>query len=195
MSANKTFSNRPNYQIESVDGSKHWISRSVAAVAILLFTIEETGEIFIPLGQRSQNLNLCPGDWGLVAGFLDWNESAKECVLREVWEELGIDLSLYANVPNQPDYVNSIPDKSENETISLRFIVNCYVNKLPEMNPRCDEVTETFWHNISEPLPANTKLAFNHGELIEWALSRTSARLQRQAVQVSMMGNWPSIPL
>jgi 8-oxo-dGTP pyrophosphatase MutT (NUDIX family) len=139
-----------------------------------IFTVRKPNTIFIPLGRRSQNLNLCPGDWGLVAGFLDWNESAKECVLREVWEELGIDLSLYTDVPDQPNCVNSFPEKSENETISLQFIVKCDVDELPELKPQCDEVTDTFWHNVFTDLPPGMKLAFNHKDLMKWAYVKTS---------------------
>ena len=170
----KTFDNIPNKQVEDLQGKRHWISRSVAVVVIPFFELISTGDIYIPLGKRSTNMNLFPGAWGLVAGFLDWNESAQECVKREVWEELGLDLDEFGEVPEQPSYVYSLPNAGEGETVSLRFVVKYKVNELPVLNPQCDEVADTLWY----PIRANIDtlyipLALDHKELLAWGASHS----------------------
>lgn len=163
------FKNKPNFQIESVSGEQYWISRSVAVVVVPLFMMGN--EVYIPLGKRSDSMTLYPGHWGIPCGFLDWGEDAAQCVRREVWEEIGIDLQDYCTIPSQPNLVISEPNPKENQTVSLRFIVNCYVDELPELKAS-QEVTEARWLELdSEENWKRDKesLAFNHAEIIEWA--------------------------
>lgn len=162
----------PNFQIEAIDGKKYWISRSIAVVAIPLFHCD--GLIYVPLGKRSPKMNLYPDFWGIPCGFLDWGESASEAVEREVLEELGIKLSDYCfGVNPQPDAVMSTPNPSENETVSLRFIIHCAVDKLPELKPDGSETIDSLWLKVSafDDSWRNTPLAFNHTEIIDWALN------------------------
>jgi ADP-ribose pyrophosphatase YjhB (NUDIX family) len=160
------FSNRKNYQVTSAeDGSKHWISRSIAVVVIPFF--EYQFDVYVPLGLRSQNMALHPNRWGLPCGFLDWGESASEAVRREVYEEIGINLLHYCKIPDQPQWVVTAPNPEENETVSLRFIVTAKVEELPELKGCQDEVSAVEWVNC-ESLEAY-QFAFNHRTLIDWA--------------------------
>jgi ADP-ribose pyrophosphatase YjhB (NUDIX family) len=161
----------PNFQIKGEDGKNYWISRSVAVVVIPLFKCE--GLTYVPLGKRSKELNLYPEHWGIPCGFLDWGESAYEAAEREVLEELGIKLSDFCfNINPQPDAVMSDPNPSENETVSLRFIVNCKVEELPELKTS-SEVTEVKWMEVTRNGWKQEKLAFNHTDIIDWALCRS----------------------
>jgi len=124
-------------------------------------------------GIRSKELNLYPEHWGIPCGFLDWGESAYEAAEREVLEELGIKLSDFCfNINPQPDAVMSDPNPSENETVSLRFIVNCKVEELPELKTS-SEVTEVKWMEVTRNGWKQEKLAFNHTDIIDWALCRS----------------------
>lgn len=115
---------------------------------------------------------LQPGEWGIPCGFLDWGESAAEAVDREVQEELGIRLTEYGNIPNQPSLVVSEPNPAENETVSLRFVVDCNVDNLPTLTPGMPEVTDVRWLEIAWSIAwQEEKLAFNHTEIIKWAQS------------------------
>ena len=158
----------PNFQIKGEDGKNYWISRSVAVVVIPLFECE--GLTYVPLGKRSKELNLYPEHWGIPCGFLDWGESAYEAAEREVFEEIGIKLSDFCfGINPQPDAVISDPDPSENEAVSLRFVVNCKVQELPELKPS-SEATEVRWLEVGKQEWKQEKLAFNHADIIEWAL-------------------------
>lgn len=158
------FTNKPNYKVASHSGKEYWISRSIAVVVAPLFRCHNTWQV--PLGLRSLKLEKHPRKWGLVSGFLDWNETFEECVFREFWEELGIDLDAYISIPFQPDYVWSEPVEAENQTVSLRFAPKIIVSQLPELKPQCDEVVAAQWFNIDN-LPR--ELAFNHRGLINWS--------------------------
>lgn len=159
----------PNFVIKTEDGKQYWISRSIAIVAIPLFYCD--GLIYIPIGKRSHEMNLFPNFWGIPCGFLDWGESASEAVEREVFEELGIKLSDYSEIKQQPDTVISTPNPAENETVSLRFIIHCYVKSLPILKANSPETTEVEWMQVSNESWKNTCLAFNHAEIIDWALA------------------------
>lgn len=52
-----------------------------------------------------------PDCWSLVSGFLDFNETARECVIRETWEELGLNLLQFGELSDQPVYVDTVPNK------------------------------------------------------------------------------------
>jgi len=63
--------------------------------------------------QRSEEMNL-PLKWEFPGGKIDANESDQECVLREIKEELNIDIEILKKLANQPfDYfelkINLIP--------------------------------------------------------------------------------------
>jgi 8-oxo-dGTP pyrophosphatase MutT (NUDIX family) len=95
------FNNKPNFQV--YDGkSSYWISRSVAVVMVPIFQCRQS--LWVPLGLRS-SVMLCPNMWALPGGFIDWNENASDCVRRETWEELGLDLDKYGGVEPQPKFV------------------------------------------------------------------------------------------
>jgi ADP-ribose pyrophosphatase YjhB (NUDIX family) len=163
---------KPNFVIEANDGNQYWISRSIAVVAIPLFHCN--GLTYVPLGRRSSTMNLYPNFFGIPCGFLDWGESASEAVEREVFEELGIKLSDYCfGVNPQPDAVISDPNPAENETVSLRFVVHCTVDALPNLKPDTTETTEAVWMQVSgfDLSWKSACLAFNHTEIIHWALN------------------------
>ncbi len=178
----KQFTNKPNFQVTSKeDGKKYWISRSVAVVPIIFFIYEN--KTLVPLGKRSESMELCPGKWGLASGFLDFDENAGQAVQREVWEELGLDISDPDSMDGSIAYpfsVYSEPNNAENQTVSLRFVARYWAFKeLPELKPNCTEVVDTKYLDVTEWARAIAKddfdpeypekdpdLAFNHFDLV-----------------------------
>ena len=77
-----------------VDGKEWWVSRSVA-VAVSVYSIKN-GKLCILANKRGAGLpgqNFSnPGKWSVVTGFIDYNETLKECAIREVHEETGLDI-------------------------------------------------------------------------------------------------------
>ena len=76
-----TFTNTPN--------KIAYLSRHVAVMVVPVFYCSNT--LYVPLGQRSGKVS-DSGKWCLPCGYLDWDESAQDAVIREAYEELGLDL-------------------------------------------------------------------------------------------------------
>ena len=83
------FTNRENKVYQTEDGPI-WASRSVAVVFVLLF--KQGNELFVLTEKRSPNMDM-PGTRCLVSGYMDWDETGPEAVLRETFEETGINLN------------------------------------------------------------------------------------------------------
>jgi len=86
------FDNKENpVIIEKGSGKKYFHSRSVAVVAMLSCNmVSNTNSVLIV--QRGPDLDNA-GKWCLPCGYLDWNETVEEAVIREVYEETNINLN------------------------------------------------------------------------------------------------------
>lgn len=151
------FKNRPNQCV--------WLSRSIAVLAVIFFQCN--GKTYVPLGKRRDNASTCPGRWGLTAGYLDWDETATECLIREVWEELGLNLPAlgepYMGVLRQPYYVFSDPLGDAAQNVTLRYHCTYQVNTLPEIHSS-QEVAEAAWFTVEDAKEMD--LAFNHAAIL-----------------------------
>lgn len=176
------FQNTPN-QCIAIEGKECWISRSVTVLGILFFVVGKpsqeafTENTYVPLGLRGVALPDEMGKWGLPGGYLDYDETVGEALLREVWEELGINLlKLREQHPfigslEQPYYVFSNPIRRQN--VTLRFPALFFVDdfeQLPPLLPKVteDEVAQTDWVTVKQAL--TMKLAFGHETIIDHCL-------------------------
>lgn len=163
------FSNKPNWQATDQDVKDgRWISRSCTVLAIPFFHTSD-GDTYVPLGQRSDKMPDYQGYWGLPCGYLDWDEPLLDCVRREVFEELGLELEV-TDVSPQPDFVMSHPLGDSRQNVTFRFIIHKFVapdEALPLLKPG-PEVSQASWVDV---LSLNQRiLAFNHSDVIRWAL-------------------------
>ena len=169
------FKNRLNRCIHH-EGEEIWISRSVTVLPSLFFVKGET--TYVPLGLRGDGLPDEVGKWALPGGYLDYDETTDEAVLRETWEELGLNLlecqenfRTESNL-DQPYYVMSQPRHRQN--ISLRYTLMFFLgteDELPELDPQVpqSEVVEARWFELNEALAM--PLAFYHAENMRHCLS------------------------
>jgi len=81
------FHNRKNESI-SIDGQTIWISRSVACVGVVM--TKWNGEWYILFSKRGTGAADHQGYWNLPCGYLDYDETLTECVIREIYEESGL---------------------------------------------------------------------------------------------------------
>ena len=166
------FSNRPNWQATSKDVSDgRWISRS-CAVLVIPFFHTLSGEAYVPLGKRADCMPQHPGSWGLPCGYLDWDESLAACGRREVFEEIGLELGAL-DIRPQPDYVASEPMTDSLQNVTHRFIVHKFLDNeaLPLLKPG-REVSEARWFDVSKLREDTLDYAFNHLDIIQWALKQ-----------------------
>lgn len=96
------------------------------------------------------------GKWALPGGYLDWDETLQEGVIREVKEETG----LYTRVKSFLSFFDSIQRNSQN--IAAVFVLQMTENK--EIIIQREEVLESGWFGLDE-LPEG--VAFDHNLMIE----------------------------
>lgn len=101
------------------------------------------------------------GKWGLVGGFMDLNETLKQAVEREVFEETGYrvkDVTLLTVIDNP----NRHPKEGERQNIAFVFFCNA-----GKKEGESDwESIETKWFEF-EDLPKEEEIAFDHFKMIK----------------------------
>ena len=175
------FNNRQNKPYKT-DAGDLWHSRSVAVVGLILMLHE--GERYVLMGKRGPALPNEVGKWCMPCGYLDWDESCEEAVVREIWEETGFNVwdaitkyDVLYNHMHFPWRLYSTPDTKE-QNVSLHYALyldtkeNMYreVAKLPEVTKEHNEqdnpgeVDDVRWININDLHEYDC--AFNHDSAI-----------------------------
>lgn len=174
------FENKENKCHTTLEGKQIWDSRSVAVVGMVLMRHE--GEIYVILGKRG---TACPNEIGrycMPCGYLDYDETCEEAVVREIFEESGFNCykaiekyDVICDQMNFPWKINSIPD-NEVQNVSLHYALyldsksNMYreVASLPELtienNAVKDEVSHVEWVNVKDLHKYD--ICFNHESTI-----------------------------
>lgn len=100
------------------------------------------------------------GKWATPGGYIGWDESASEAIIREVKEETGL-------VATKTTFltVSSSPQRHPKQVITIAFLVE--VDDTPIKNG--DDAEEANWFTLDN-LP--TPLAFDHEATISLAVSR-----------------------
>ena len=114
----------------------------------------EKGELF--LAKRSQNTKNEKGFWETPGGSVDFGETLKQAVKREIKEEYGIEIDIVEQFP-AADHI--IP-KENQHWVATTFLAKIRKNQVPKiLEPdKCDEIG---WFNLSklpEPLSIITEL-------------------------------------
>ncbi len=194
MNMNPIFNNRKNEPLVLEDGRTIWHARSCAVVAEVCLYNTADKRWYILLGQRGAGVPDCQHEWGLPCGYLDWDETLCEAVVREVWEECGVHLpSLPINAQfvcssssciNQTDNFTDLPwgvsDKVDNpkQNISLHFAIMLAwkgepLPALSNEHAELNEVEGLAWVEIHQA--KQMKLAFSHHIRIAKMLSEQHA--------------------
>lgn len=100
------------------------------------------------------------GKWATPGGYIGWDESASEAVIREVKEETGLSVTKTTFLT-----ASSSPQRHPKQVITLAYLVA--VDDTPLKNG--DDAEEARWFPL-EALP--TPLAFDHEATISLAVSR-----------------------
>ena len=175
------FTSTPN-QCVLVDGKEIWISRSITVLAILIVICD--GNAYVPLNKRGPDLPSEVGKWCLAGGYLDYDETVGGAVMREVWEELGLDLlELQANHRligslDQPSLVFSEPRRLQNVTMHYPLMVFLSPGaELPNLIPQVSqgEVTDVGWFPLEKAL--TMELAFRHQDSLQRCLANEFANI------------------
>jgi len=153
-------------------------SRSVAVVACLVTLNPETKEYNFLLERRGEG---CPdhvGELAFPCGYLNWDETRKEAVIREVQEELG--LYIPEDTISEWKTIDD-PNHDERQNVVTRYIIPLDYDDISEWIKTVDlnseerggeknEVSEVLLLPYSE-IDKEDKWAFGHHEVIEELVS------------------------
>ena len=164
-----------NFKITAKEDNKeYWISRAVAVVGVIVGVKNGNISSFL-VSQRGPG---CPdfiGSWACTCGYLDWDETAEEGVVRELYEELGI------NVPISKVNLWKVvtdPKRDSRQNVILRYIIPIDQDELEEMVEKSklamidpevrggerEEVSDVKLISVTD-IP-NYTWAFNHDDVI-----------------------------
>ena len=155
-----------NFSVE-VDGKTYWISRSIA-VAVFLYA-EHDGKLYVLANKRGSGTPDFQGYWNCPCGYLDYDETLKECACREVMEETGVSVSLRnLSLMSVHDCNYATPSEKERQNVTMRLVgVVPYQTNLvvKDRGGEQNEVSEIKFVPISDI--DGYKWAFNHKVLIK----------------------------
>lgn len=170
-----------NFQVTDAEtGKKYWISRSMAVHGMLLVHDDERNQIFLLTEKRGPG---CPdeiGKWANPTGYLDWDETLKDALIREVYEEMGLSLRSLKRCDIEFSGYFDNPEK-ENQNVTLRFQVDLDYSEIKPLlqekvintdtKSRGGEEGEVSSIDLLRISPRQNQVdpnlfAFNHGEII-----------------------------
>ncbi|MEL6135945.1 MAG: NUDIX domain-containing protein [Cyanobacteria bacterium J06628_6] len=166
------FNNVPN-RCFHIEEEEVWISRSVTVLTVLVVVAD--GKSYVPLNLRGPDLPSEVGKWGLSGGYLDYGETLGEAVVREAWEEMGLDLLALRDEHrligslDQPSYVYSSP-RGQRQNVTMHYPLLLFLNEeaeLPKLEPKVGpgEVTDVGWFPLEQALKMS--LSFRHQDIIQ----------------------------
>ena len=150
-----------------------WYSRSVAT-SLFVFAKDEQGELYVLANKRGKGTPDYQGYWNVICGYLDYNESGEQCVVRECKEETGIIIS-----EDNLEMIGVETSPSANkQNVSIRYMAllnevlkeGSDLMKFDTSNSETDEVEEIKWINTKEI--DKYQWAFNHDKRIKEILEK-----------------------
>ena len=129
------------------DGKEYWVSRSVAVAVSLYSFIDD--KLCILANKRGKGLPNHVGQWNVVSGYLDFDETLLEACAREVFEETGLDIG---DVHLYQRDIEDDPSR-ENQVILFRytgFVFGDNVLQITNANAEKDEVEEVKWIPVGD---------------------------------------------
>ena len=154
------------------DNNEYWISRAVAVVGVVIGVKDGNISSFL-VSQRGPGCPDFVGSWACTCGYLDWNETTEEAVIRELKEELGLEIK-------DKDFrilweIVTDPNKDPKQNIIFRYVISKPQEELEEFvrtfNPDTksrggeeNEVDEVKLVNVTEF--NDYSWAFNHDKVM-----------------------------
>ncbi|MFW6225713.1 MAG: NUDIX hydrolase [bacterium] len=167
----KKFNNKPN-KVYNINDKLIWESRSVAVNCLVILSLKNN--LYILSEKRGSGSPDNVGKWCFPCGYLDFDETATDAAIREVYEETSLDLYKYVDTSfmllnnlNQPWYVDSIPNDSK-QNVTLRFatvIRDVIFPDLSDEHSEENEIDELKWISFTDI--GNYDWAFRHDEIIK----------------------------
>jgi len=129
-----------------------WFSRSMAT-AIFVFCRNKDGVLHILASERGKGAADFQGYWNCPCGYLDFNETTKQCAIRELEEEtgIGVDESIVRFIGYEDN-----PMTTNHQNVTFRFGVNVTDHTIEDLSGfshkgnEKNEVGKIAWIPINE---------------------------------------------
>jgi 8-oxo-dGTP pyrophosphatase MutT (NUDIX family) len=186
----KKFNNTPNGRIQlRLQTNKenteldYWICRAVAVVGVV-FTMPLVGGIQVLTTKRSMEMRDEAGKYGVPCGYLDWDESGYDGMVREIYEETSLYLPDYEkflvrNNNKMPFTIHDNPKKDNRQNVSLIYYSMYDFHEEMQLFPTFiekytdRETAEVRWMSLIDfynKYDHEYEWAFRHNETIKEAL-------------------------
>ncbi|MBN8581449.1 MAG: NUDIX hydrolase [Anaerolineae bacterium] len=143
-------------------------------VDLSIFTVNEE-QLKVMLVRRAENPYL--GFWSLPGGFLKIGESLDRAAQRVLSEKSGVD-----DVYMEQLYTFGEPKRDpRSRVITVAYIALIPWQSLPE--PESEKITDLTWTSV-DALP---KLAFDHKQILEYAVTRLRAKVSYSNIVHGLM--------
>lgn len=169
------FKNKPNKFHKDKEGRAFWESRSVAVEVVVLAMYKNKSYVLIE--KRSAKMMDSPNLWCVPCGYLDYDETGWEAAVRELFEETGLDLSIYEKSilsSNGQSPFNVITNPKQNrQNVVLEYCVVMNFDKSKQHFPqevekyKNKEIAEIRWMLFDEVYDDKYEWAFNHDDRIK----------------------------
>lgn len=148
-------------------GQTFWVSRAIAVTGCIFTYLN--GKWCVLANKRGEGTPDFQGMWNMPCGYLDFDETTKDAVIREVYEETGIKVD-----PNYVHFWQFDDSPCQNlQNVSFRYYAiindpqpgNISVSTGHSRGGEIDEVEAIGWIALTDI--GNYKWAFNHDSLIK----------------------------
>ena len=148
--------------------------RPSVTVDVVIFTLSEDDLLALLVKRGEPPFK---GMWALPGGFVNIDESLEEAAARELLEETGL-TDLYL----EQLYTFGQPDRDpRTRVISVAYLA---LVSAKDVQPQAgDDAAEVEWHSAYR-LP---ELAFDHAEILDYALTRLRYKLEYSAVGFQLL--------
>jgi 8-oxo-dGTP pyrophosphatase MutT (NUDIX family) len=138
-----------------------WFSRSMAT-ALFAFCKDEEGDWCVLASERGEEAADFRGMWNCTCGYLDYDETTKECAVRECFEETGVKLPIESLI--FIGYEDD-PIKANRQNVTFRFAAKIEDRitsdfKFSKEHNEGKEVGKIAWVKVKDI--DNYDWAFNH---------------------------------
>lgn len=165
-----------NFPVE-VNGKEYWISRSVA---ICLFIFKEiNGNLYGLVETRGKGAGDEIGKKCFVCGYLDYDETIKQCAIREAKEETGIEID---DKKLKMVSISSNPKSDSKQNVTIHYIYFCNTHEDYDTSNAVggekNEVEKVEWLKIGKII--NNTLYVDIYEIMsnDWAFSHDTLMLK-----------------
>ncbi len=150
--------------------------RPALTVDVVIFTLRDERLQALLIQRANEPF---AGMWALPGGFVHVDESLEEAALRELKEETGLDGEFYL----EQLYTYGEPQRDPRE----RVVTVAYFALIPSDQPLHGEASSDAAAARWFPVDALPPLAFDHAEIVRYALRRLRYKLEYSAVGFELL--------